>query len=259
MEIQLEPLRKTNILVATPCYGGMATATYHRSLEWMQTKFKEWGIPFSIQTMYNESLIPRGRNTLADMFLQGEWTHLMFIDADIEFRADDIALMLHYDKDIIGGAYPLKGIHWEYVIKAVKNNPDITPEEVSKCAMKYSAHFLNDVETVDLREPCEVKELATGFMLIKREVFEKMKDVVDSYTPDKSNLGSYGPSDKVYDFFPSGVFEGRYESEDYSFCRIWRQLGGKVWLCPWIKLNHGGFYNFPGDLVAAIKNLRELH
>lgn len=261
MEIQLEPLRKAHILVATPCYGGMGTTDYHRSIIRMQTDFSKWGIQFSIQTLYNESLISRARNTLTDMFLQGPYTHLMFIDADIEFEPIDVLALLHFDKDVIGGSYPLKGIHWDLVKKAVLANPDIDEKELSSCGLRYSAHFVNDIETINFGEqqPVPVKELATGFMLIKREVFDKMKAVRPTYKPFRSGLGAYTPSDQVYDFWPVGVHEGIYESEDYAFCRIWRDLGGEVYMCPWVKLNHGGFYSFPGDMVSAIKNLRELH
>ena len=41
--------------------------------------------------------------------------------------------------------------------------------------------------------------------------------------------------------------DNRYLSEDYFFCRLWQQLGGKIWLEPSIKLNHIGSYTFEGN------------
>jgi hypothetical protein len=46
----------------------------------------------------------------------------------------------------------------------------------------------------------------------------------------------------------------RYLSEDYMFCQNVRKAGGKVWLCPWISLQHVGMYIFGGSLadLAAV-------
>ncbi len=40
---------------------------------------------------------------------------------------------------------------------------------------------------------------------------------------------------------------GAYLSEDYSFCRRWRQIGGEIWIDGASKLTHSGHYEFVGD------------
>jgi glycosyltransferase involved in cell wall biosynthesis len=42
----------------------------------------------------------------------------------------------------------------------------------------------------------------------------------------------------------------RYLSEDYLFCQNVRKAGMKVWLCPWMHLQHTGTYVFGGKLPA---------
>ena len=42
----------------------------------------------------------------------------------------------------------------------------------------------------------------------------------------------------------------RYLSEDYWFCQLARKAGLKVWLCPWMHLQHAGTYVFGGKLPA---------
>jgi hypothetical protein len=42
----------------------------------------------------------------------------------------------------------------------------------------------------------------------------------------------------------------RYLSEDYWFCQLVRKIGLKVWLCPWMHLQHAGTYVFAGKLPA---------
>lgn len=41
----------------------------------------------------------------------------------------------------------------------------------------------------------------------------------------------------------------RYLSEDYMFCYYAQKIGLKVWLCPWMKLQHVGSYIFGGSLI----------
>lgn len=42
----------------------------------------------------------------------------------------------------------------------------------------------------------------------------------------------------------------RYLSEDYLFCQNVRKANMKVWLCPWMHLQHAGSYVFGGKLAA---------
>lgn len=44
-------------------------------------------------------------------------------------------------------------------------------------------------------------------------------------------------------------YSNRYLSEDYMFCQWARRIGKKVWLCPWMKLQHIGTYVFAGSLA----------
>jgi len=46
----------------------------------------------------------------------------------------------------------------------------------------------------------------------------------------------------------------RYLSEDYNFCYYVQKMGGQVWFCPWMRLQHVGTYVFGGSLadLAAI-------
>jgi len=108
--------------------------------------------------------------------------------------------------------------------------------------------------TVPVNEPVEIFNGGTGFMLIKREVFEKLSDHVPSYLNDVLDLnGTVGQRDEIREFFATSIEPetGRLLSEDYHFCRIWRQIGGKVHAAPWCQLAHIGTYAFEGRLIPA--------
>jgi GT2 family glycosyltransferase len=128
------------------------------------------GIRFRITTLRNESLITRARNILTAMFLEdSSCTHLMFIDADIEFDPDSVIRMLAMDKDIIAGAYPKKTINWGNVKAAAKSDV----EHISTYGADYAINLKFDPTTKKVRThmgAVEVLDASTGFFIVKRNV-----------------------------------------------------------------------------------------
>jgi hypothetical protein len=103
-------------------------------------------------------------------------------------------------------------------------------------------------------QPLEVWAGGTGMMLIKREVFEKLGDVVPVYVNDVVDLSNNNkPREQIKEFFATSIEPetGRLLSEDYHFCYIWRKLGGKIYAAPWMKLGHLGSYIFEGELIQS--------
>lgn len=242
------------IFVATPMYGGMCAGWYMQSGLQLSAVCSQNNVGLSYSFMFNESLITRARNALVSQFLKTDNTHLMFIDADINFNPHDIIRMLDADKEIICGIYPKKEINWFTVKKAMDDG-------VEKNKLKYytGSFVVNLVGyagevTVPVNEPVEIFNGGTGFMLIKREVFEKLADKVPEYTNDVGDLsGQMKEAEKIKEFFATSIEPetNRLLSEDYHFCRVWRMAGGKVWAAPWAHLGHMGSYLFEGALIPS--------
>ena len=213
----------TKIHFMTPCYGGQITEVCFSSyLQWTILAMNN-GLNFTIDTLSNESNVNRARNSCAAKFLAGDATHLMFVDADIQFRAEDIVKLVSHDKDIVGGIYPQKTLPPKMVVNTLKNG-------------KREGDLI------------EVGTLGTGFMLVKRIVFEAMiEEGAQKYT-DAIGLSSV-ENDNQYDFFNCTIdSNGRYLTEDWSFCRRWRQLGGQIWADTTIPLVHVGYHRFYPDM-----------
>lgn len=248
LQIDIVPLRQRKLFVATPAYGGLETANFTHSLFGLQSLLFKCGIECSINCVGNESLISRARNHLVSMFLQSGCTDLMFIDADIQFNPDDVVFLMHFasqaEKGVIGGAYPLKTINWDQVKSAVLANPNIDPAEMSKMGAIFASHCDPGAADVPDFTLVPATNLATGFLLIRREVFLALAPHCKTYSP----APSAGPGQmQISEFFPVGVENNTYLSEDYYFCKKWKDIGGTLWLAPWVKLNHVGQYNFQGD------------
>ena len=215
----------TKIHFLTPCYGGNITEVCFSSYLGFTIMAMQNGINFQIDTLSNESNVNRARNSCAAKFLSGDCSHLMFVDADIQFNPQDIVKLINHDKDIVGGIYPQKTLPPKMVVNTLNNG-------------EHEGDLI------------EVGTLGTGFMLIKRSVFEKM--IEEGATPYVDAIGLSPKEDSnQYDFFQCTIdSNGRYLTEDWSFCRRWRQLGGKIWADTTIGLTHVGYFRFQPDLGA---------
>ena len=259
MEVPLGFLRQQHIFIATPCYGGQIGEPYFRSMMQLAILCNKYGIRYTVSTLANESLVTRGRNTLTSFFMENpDATHLFFIDADIEFKAEDLLRMVAHDKPVIVGAYPKKAINWDSIIHAARNHEDETPKTIEGHSSNYVVNFdlVKDEDgkptpQVQIRDNLvKLKDAGTGFMCIKREVIQKlfdehpeMKYVNDLNIDPKFEPYMYALFDTMID--PDSR---RYLSEDYTFCRLWQALGGEIWLDPRTALNHVGHYTFRGNI-----------
>jgi hypothetical protein len=240
-----------NLVVATPCYGGMVTQRFMQSIcELLLAATKE-GVTVSVELLANDSLITRARNTLVATALdKPEVTHLMFIDADVGFMPEQVGRMIHFDRDVVAGMYPLKIAHDD----AAVTDRVARGEPLASARLRYVGAPLPD----EVREQSDgfvtAEFVGAGFLLIKRAVLERMQAaypetryhaVHDRAVPQRSP-NQYALFDCIID-----PVEGVYLSEDYAFCRRWRALGGEIWLDTRSRLSHIGPHEFAGD--AALR------
>lgn len=250
--IEVAP-KPPSVMIATPMYGGQCSGVYVQGLLTLQAALQQRGIASFTSFLFNESLITRARNSLAHQFMKTECTHLLFIDSDIRFDGQQVAAMLDCDKDIICGIYPKKEINWQEVNAAVKRGVPVENLKHFTGAWVVNLVDYQASVTVPINEPMEIWNGGTGMMLIKREVFEKLADKVPSYCNNVTDLsGANKLGEEVKEYFATSI-EPETKillSEDYHFCKIWRQTGGKVHAAPWVQLGHLGSYLFEGFLVA---------
>jgi hypothetical protein len=270
ISIKKEELQKKSIFVATPMYGGMNHGLYAKACLDLQSLCMQYGITVKFSFLFNESLITRARNYLVDEFLhRSDCTHLLFLDADIHFNPQDVIALLALDKDVIGGPYPKKAIKWSSVKKAVIKDPTIEESNLDKITGDYVFNPVKGTERFTVTEPLEVLEIGTGFMLVNRSVFPKFEKSYPQlrYRPDHVGQAHFDGSRYIHAYFDTiidsvdsatGGGTDRYLSEDYMFCQLWRKIGGKIYLCPWMRTDHIGTYHFKGDMPAVANFVGEM-
>lgn len=259
ISVSLEDLQKRKLFVATPMFGGQCYGLYAKSIADLSALCKENGIELRLFYLFNESLITRARAYCADEFMRSDCTHMLFIDADIGFDANDVLGMLAMqgddsEYDILAGPYPKKSLSWEKIKTAVdKGFGDDNPENLSKYVGDFVFNPVSGTTSIPINEPVEVMETGTGFMMIRRNTFEKFAEAYPEqlYTPDHVRTENFDGSRQIMMYFDTPICKesNRYLSEDYMFCQWSRKIGMKIWICPWIKLTHTGTYIFGGSLA----------
>ena len=241
---------KPLILIGTPCYGGQVFQGFMESIISLMGYAARNDFDVSLALLGGDSLITRSRNKLVATFLDmPQATHLLFIDADISFYPEDIHRMLKFNHDVVAGMYPVKNLDWAQVKKRM--TPDMPEDKMAEAGL----HFVG--------LPCPEKEreerdgfvtgvyAGTGFMLIRRSCLERM---ILAYPQTKYDVAHVYPMPKVRSPHQYALFDciiepetNIYLSEDFTFCRRWRDIGGKIWLDPKSRLAHYGSYRFQGS------------
>ena len=260
---------KVKIIIGTPCYGGVLHCGYFHSMMELSANFTKLGIRFETMIIGNESLITRARNGIVARFYGDvEATHLLFIDADITFSWISIVKLLLADKEVSGGCYPKKMINWAKVKHHVKANPDI-PDDILMCKSLdyvFNPIYYQEGDKVVCKVDkglVKVKDIGTGFMMVKKQVFYKM---MKQYPQLKyrNNVAGYDITNEnnyFYTLFDTGIDpESKvYLSEDYLFCKRWIEMGGELWLDLETNLNHTGVIDFKGCIGMNIDTVDTLN
>ena len=241
------------IFIATPMFGGQCYGTYLQGIVGFQSVCGQLGWQTVTSMMFNESLIQRARNALAHNFLKSDCTHLFFIDADIRFAPQEVPRMFEVDREVIAGIYPKKEINWDGVRQAALNG--VPANELRFHSGSFVINLVNyqGHEEVPMDQPLEIWNGGTGFMLIKREVFDRMRPACPVYKNDVvDQSGGMAQGEPIIEYFDTSIEASteRLLSEDYHFCHVWRtRCGGKVHAAPWVTLTHTGTYTFEGRML----------
>ncbi len=236
MSLPFSALSAMRPFIATPvyqnCVPGYATSMF--ALAGFLTKF---GVACELKTL-SQSLVTQARNALVMLFLQeADATHFFFWDSDIHATPEAFVRLLLADKDVVSGVCPLK---------------------TSPSSLVYPMKAIDGVLRIDDEGFAEVDYCTTGFMCIKRHVFERMiEDIPDlDYTPDRVSGDLEGDlkTKRWYGFFETMLLpDRRFIPEDYAFSHRWRSIGGQIWVDVHSKLNHEGSHVFRGDFARDLQ------
>lgn len=241
-----------SIYLATPCYGGMAYISYVQGLLDLQRACLQRGVGLHIDLGGGDALITRARAVMAAKFLASDATHLLFVDADIGFAADQVFRLIAAERDLVGGVYPLKRIDWDKVRQAARDEV----KDLQAASVGYVVRFLpSPTNSVELDDDGfgPVAYVGTGVMLVKRHVVQAVTEAHPQLVARMRDLAGSGAGQATMIFDTLIEPEtGELLSEDYAFCRRWRDLGGQVFADFRSRFTHSGHTAYAGSLVDAL-------
>jgi len=239
METKKQEKIKPSVFIAMPCYDSVKINTMLSIFQLIQ-HLGTSKVEVGINTM-KSPLIHQARNYLTSVFLTTEYTHLLFIDSDVEFQPEAGLRMLVADKDIITTPYRAK-------------NPDIATHT-------YTVKF-PDPKVIPILPGglVEIEAGPTGLMLIKRTVFEK----IIKNRPDLKIKNSVNQALKetekshslYYNFFDFAFEDGYTWGEDVSFCKLARKEGFKLYANTESPTAHRGEYAWVGKFGDSLKDIK---
>lgn len=196
-----------------------------------------------------ESLISRARNASASLFLNSNMDYLFFVDTDISFTPLDFEKLVNVNKEVCGGIYPKKYLNTEKLKYILKNETDTTIlNHLEELSTDFSSELPSDFGQKPFPEYMKIKNVATGFLLIKKSAFFK---IIEKF-PEleyKNDIDGYGSDCKFYNFFNVCIDENKkYLSEDYGFCDLYKKSGGELYVSTNTNLTHIGRKSYVGNV-----------
>jgi hypothetical protein len=223
--------KKPSVMIGMPCYDSVKVSTMVSIIKLIQQLAKS-GVAVGIQTM-KSPLIHQARNYLSSVFLDSDFTHLLFIDSDVEFEPEAILRMLVAKKDIICTPYRVKSMDVEKKIYTV---------EIKKAIRMEAGEII------------EITAGPTGIMLIHRDVFKKIIEKFPELKIKNSVFPQPGPDHKYYyNFFDFTFKDGYAAGEDVSFCKLVQKLGFKLYANTASFTKHHGSYAWGGRFKDALE------
>jgi hypothetical protein len=239
-------------MIATPCYGKMLGEGYLHSVMATVDLLRSHGHRVKVRTVGNESLITRARNNMVAHFLSTDFDKMMFIDADITWPAKAALELLESGHEVCGIPYPTKTFDWERVAAAAngrqEGDANLKPQELRQRALRFTINRSKG-SPPPANGWLEVDALGTGFFMMDRPVLERMRDHYREELAYKNDIKGYfklAPPEHCVALFENMIEpeSRRYLSEDYAFCKRWRDLGGKIHCCTKYRLIHSGTADF---------------
>lgn len=242
---------RIHLVVATPCFGGQVTSIYASSIFKLQSAIRaKSNVELKVLLRDGDALITRARANLMTQFLDDPTaTHFLFVDADIGFQPNQVFRLIESGADVVAALYPIKRVNWDKARRAIETNKPNVPA----ASLDYVLEINDPDNVVVVNGFTRVRYAGTGFLMIRRHVFEQMCAAYPSLQFFREHsVDALAGSPNRFALFECMIDPNSktYLSEDFAFCQRWTDLGGEIWADLESRLDHVGPSVFHGDISA---------
>jgi hypothetical protein len=225
------PVQK-DVVIAMPAYDNK---TEFEISDAITNAINDPECPVSGRILYSgDSLVNRARNECVLQFEEmpiERARFLVFIDSDIHFKPEQITKLRSHNLPIVAGMYFIKNL-------------------------KYTPVLNQKIATVTLPTGTltQVREVGTGFLMIRRDTFGALKDSghIKSY---RAGANQHNLSARRWNYFPVEVEDDYLQSEDYAFCRNCAKVNIPTYVDSTVIAGHKGWAIYPLPLSAVAESL----
>ena len=244
---------RIHLVVATPCFGGQVSNIYASSIFQLQRAAQDKdNLKLKVEMRDGDALITRARANLMTLFLNDPTaTHFLFVDADIGFAPEQVFRLIESGADVVAGVYPIKRVNWDKAKRIIESQRPKLPA----ASLDYVLEIDNPDHVTVVNGFTRVRYAGTGFLMIRRHVFEKMC-AHPAYASlqffREHSLDALAGSFNRFALFECMIdpATGTYLSEDFAFCKRWTDIGGEIWADLESRLDHVGPAVFHGDIAS---------
>jgi len=235
-QIRIPNLENKKILLATPAYDGKVGVDFVNSLVASLLALRAAGAEVHYAIYANSANVPRVRNTAVAAMMGEDFTDIVFIDADMQWDATDLAKVCAYDTSIVGAPYRAR----------TDNNA------------RWIVVWDDEVRQHEASGLLTAKRAGTGFLRIRRDVFEKLEELHPYLHYAGPHVTEEHQKPHLFAFFDYTLKTGNdgvtgHLSEDYYFCDLAREAGFTIWMDPNVNLGHIGSKTWSGKFVDDVK------
>lgn len=194
------------VLVATPTIDGRIDVRFLSSLIATMRSVKP-SVLIDIKFILGDSFIGRARDQLLQFAVDASADVLMWIDSDGYWTPADFIRILESKHDYVGGLQRYKTFAPAVPIKLLPG------------------------ATVDASGVIEVAGIGFGMTKMTSACFKALHDLALPYSSQGASLRNV---------FETPIVDGELHGEDFSVCKLWRNLGYHIYCDTQVKLGHVG-------------------
>lgn len=163
-------------------------------------------------------------------------SHLLFVDADMQFEPQLVLDMLAFDKQLVGTLYPKRTLPISWVGSALEGDQVVENGFLKVEGIGFGVTLIRRdcVEAMIAAGNCEVDEALTDCVAGRSLKDQGFKRMIRAFEEIR--------------------LPGRRLSEDFSFCHRHRQSGGEVWAAIHHNVTHIGGFGYKGRFADNIDN-----
>jgi hypothetical protein len=197
------------------------------------------------------------RNLIVARFLSSDADALLMVDADQGIPPEALKRLIDLDKPVVGCLYPMRRYHWPQV----DWNSAMDLNQLLYQAYRFVGFLEEDEEGLAtiVNGYAKADHIGTGIMLVHRSAFEAMMKELpelegrgfcpEGHPVEVNATGRWGFFNRL------STSEGPPISEDISFCKRWRGIGGEIWADVATSTAHIGLNSFVGNYLDYLRAL----